>query len=217
MKKSIIVCICIVFCFSTLWGQEKISLQTEVRLESRPYGPTSGTTIGPDPVIIGIGYLKIPKTRTSIFYWKAVNPFGKQGQYDAFFIVQPLPFQIGSTTLTHFLDYKFQKASISMVSIKLKGGRIWKWSVQASDVVYKSRSPRWILQPALSYGQITWSNWLYYEFGTPSWTTGLQWESSKLPVSKKIQVQAKVIINESISKKGFGQKETFSIALNFSL
>lgn len=190
-----------------------------LRIESASYAPVNGVTLG-GPVPIGIGSVKYTPTKTSVFVWKAFDPLQQSGGYNALFVAQPLNKRL-TFLYAHFFDFTFDKLGANIIALKASGGEELKWSLKVSDIVFNSRSPRYVLQSNLTYGQFTLNSWNYYESDVLTWTMGVEWRSPQLKISDRWSLNVNAVLNDSITKRfnwsdGFGQSETFSIGLGFS-
>lgn len=169
--------------------------------------------------MIGQLSAQIHQPNTSIIYWKGFDLIGEsEGSYDALFVIQP--FVIGTQQFKakyiHFADFSFEKAGLSVLSLQAYGGETVRWSVQLNEFIYHTRSPRWIINPSLSYKQFTLSSWTYYDLGYWSQSLGIQYKSKKLSVSDAMDAQLSIVYNQSISSEGFGQDQTAMIGITFT-
>jgi hypothetical protein len=200
--------------------QKKFEFNYALRLESQAYAPINGITISDKGVPIGILSARYIPLKTNIAMWQAFDPLDGGGDYTAVFVTQPLG-GVLTAQYIHFFDFKLEKQGANIFALKASGGEKTKWALKVSDIIFNTRVPRYILQSSLTRGKFTVHSWNFYEFGTLSWTMGVEWSSPKLSISPHWNFQANVVFNDSLTKRfrwsdGFGQSETFSIGLNFS-
>jgi hypothetical protein len=223
MKKILVILLAL--CATvTLFGQsqdKKLNASVYTIVESKPYAPVTGTVLGDNPVLIGAVDLSFKGINLS--YWKALDWIGEEGDYDGFFLSRSI--DLGKLQVVpkfmHFADFTFSGKDLSAFAIQVKGGRNWKWSTQVNTLIFRSRSPRWIVQPAITKGPVTVNLWGYYEFDQPSLSAGVSYSSRSFVISQRLKGKLQVTYNESLtrlfgSEKGFGQEHTFSMQLSIS-
>lgn len=223
MKYLVLLALCF-FSLTTLNAQEQEQNNTfefgyGLRIESSSYAPVTGITLG-GAVPIAIASMKFTPLKTSVSVWKAFDFFGDGGGYNGLFLSQPLTNRF-NFHYAHFFDFTFEKQGVNIIALKASGGEALKWSVKVSDIIFNSRSPRYVAQYNFTYGQFTINSWNYYEKGVLTWTMGMEWNSPKLKVSDGWNLNVNIVFNDSMTKRfgwsdGFGQEKTFSIGLEFS-
>jgi hypothetical protein len=191
-----------------------------LRIESLPYAPVNAAVIGEKPVVIGTASMKYVPLKTNISLWQSVDVLGGGGTYTGLLVFQPVTKNL-TFSYIHFFDFTFEKFGANILALKASGGEDLKWSLKLSDIIFNSRSPRYVLQSNFTYGQFIINSWNYYEFGVLTWTAGMEWKSPKLKISERWNLNVNAVFNDSLTKRfnwsdGFGQPETFSIGLEFS-
>lgn len=197
---------------------KSISFDYALGFESLPYAPLSGVSIGDNMVTIAQIDMTTTKTGTSVSYWKSFDLIGdNEGSYDGFFAIQPFKIkkQAMKFTVIYFADFGLKKRASTILAIETHGGKKLKWSIQANQFIYQDRSTRFVLNPIVSYEQISLSSWTFYEFNKITQSLGVSYKSKKISVSPKVNANFKIVYNTDVSSSKLRQNNTALIGVTF--
>jgi hypothetical protein len=198
---------------------KSITFDYALGFESMPYAPLSGVTIGDNMVTIAQFDLTITKTGTVVSYWKSFDLIDdNEGSYDGFFAVQPFKIkkQPVKFIAVYFADFNFKERASTIIALETHGGKKLTWSVQANQFIYQDRSTRFVLNPVISYKQLSFSSWTFYEFGELTQSLGISYNPKKVSVSPKIDATFNIVYNTDVSSSKLRQDNTAMIGVSFS-
>ena len=183
---------------------KSVTTHFSLKIESLPYAPITGVTIGDNAVVIAIANFKINKTGTSFSYWKSFDFIDdNEGSYDGLFVAQPFKIKKQEMKLKyiHFADFNFERKGISVIGLEAYGKikNELKWSIQLNNFFYHDRSPRLNLNPIISYKGISLSGWTFYEFDRLTQSFGVGYDSKKIMISSGCEAAFNLIYTTSLS------------------